>query len=205
VYTGVSIGAGEGEPDAGMLNGQQGFLSVGFSATAFFDADEGAPATLLPLTQDEYAQNLLFDGVGNFEFDNASGAVVASGALGGGEVFATPLASSAAIELYVVNEVGATVGYLIFSGSTLSPVSLTTSSPFCFAGMTGACPTPYFNQITLDFTATYQATPYTPPSGTNAIPEPSTWAMLALGFAGLGLAGWARRAGAARPPASPFA
>jgi hypothetical protein len=32
----------------------------------------------------------------------------------------------------------------------------------------------------------------------NAIPEPSTWAMLLLGFAGLGFAGY-RRAGAERP------
>jgi hypothetical protein len=198
VYSGAGLGLGEGEPDPGTLNGEHGSLSVGFSATAFFDADEGVPATLLPLTKNEYAQNLLFDGVGNFEFDNDSGAVVASGTLGGGEVFATPPASSAAIELYGVNEVGATVGYLIFSGSTLSPVSLTTSSPFCFAGMTGACPTPYFNQITLDFTATYQATPYAPAGG-KAVPEPSTWAMLLVGFAGLGYAGWrrGRRAAAA--------
>ena len=114
VYSGAGLGLGEGEPDQGTLNGDHGSLSVGFSATAFFDADEGVPATLLPPTQDEYAQNLLFDGVGNFEFDSDSGAVVASGNLGGGEVFATPLASSATIELYVVNEVGATVGYLIF-------------------------------------------------------------------------------------------
>jgi PEP-CTERM motif len=31
----------------------------------------------------------------------------------------------------------------------------------------------------------------------SSIPEPSTWAMMALGFAGLGLAGWRKTKGAA--------
>ena len=53
VYSGAGLGLGEGEPDQGTLNGDHGSLSVGFSATAFFDADEGVPATLLPPTQDE--------------------------------------------------------------------------------------------------------------------------------------------------------
>jgi unsaturated chondroitin disaccharide hydrolase len=34
---------------------------------------------------------------------------------------------------------------------------------------------------------------YTPAAGTSAVPEPSTWAMMLLGFAGLGFAGYARR------------
>jgi hypothetical protein len=202
VYSGAGLGLGEGEPDLGTLNGAPGSLSLGFSATAFFDADEGVPAT--PVGDGYDGQNLPFDGVGNFEFNSASGTV--SGNLGGGEVFAKPGASSAVIELEVANEIGATVGYLVLSGSTPSPVSLTTTTPFCFAGMTGACPTPYFNQITLDFTATYQATPYVPTSGTSAIPEPSTWVLMLLGFIGLGFTGSraSRRRGALAGPASLF-
>lgn len=37
------------------------------------------------------------------------------------------------------------------------------------------------------------------PPSSSAVPEPSTWVMLAISFAGLGLAGWVRQAnGAAR-------
>jgi PEP-CTERM motif len=34
-----------------------------------------------------------------------------------------------------------------------------------------------------------------PPVGASAVPEPSTWAMLLIGFAGLGYAGWRRSKG----------
>jgi hypothetical protein len=34
-----------------------------------------------------------------------------------------------------------------------------------------------------------------PPGGASAVPEPSTWAMLLIGFAGLGYAGWRRSKG----------
>jgi hypothetical protein len=44
VYSGASIGLGEGESDAGTISGAPGFLSLGFSASATFDADEGVPA-----------------------------------------------------------------------------------------------------------------------------------------------------------------
>jgi hypothetical protein len=60
---------------------------------------------------------------------------------------------------------------------------------YCFG------PLPYLDGFSLDWTATYQSAPYLP-AGLSAIPELPTWAMLALGFAGLSVAGWARRASA---------
>jgi hypothetical protein len=153
--------------------------------------------------------------MGSFEeVDTASGTVIADGDLVGGEIFATPGQPTAAVSFDVAAtiagpegpEVGPVVGYLVLSGATLSssPVSLTNINPLCTNDMTGACIEPYFNQFTLDFTATYQATPYAPPSG-KAVPEVSTWAMLILGFAGLGFAGRraSRRRGTRLPASLP--
>ena len=172
VYTGADIGFGEGEPVAGtitvpgMINGPPGFLSLGASA----DTDEWVEA--IPVGHGIYDQNL--QGGGLFEFENASGAVIAGGNLVGGSISATPGDSTLYIQFDVAStvetpdgpEVGPVVGYLVLLGSTSSPVSLSTINPLCSPYMMGACP--YFNHFTLDFTATYQATPYTPSSGTSA-------------------------------------
>jgi hypothetical protein len=74
-------------------------------------------------------------------------------------------------------------GYFVLQGATQFPVDLVTANPLCIAD--NPCTQPYFAIMRLDWTATYQATPYTPASGTGAMPEPSTWAMLIVGFMGL--------------------
>jgi hypothetical protein len=78
----------------------------------------------------------------------------------------------------------------VLTGTTTNPISLADGNPICIPGAPSACIEPYFNTFTLDWTATYQATPYVPTSKTSAIPEPSTWATMLLGFAGLGFVGW---------------
>ena len=40
---------------------------------------------------------------------------------------------------------------------------------------------------------------YSPAEGTSTVPEPSTWAMMLIGFAGLGFAGYRCRRRALRP------
>ena len=197
LYSGADVGFGEGEPDAGtitvpgMINGAPGFLSLGATGG-------GVGAEAFQVGDGTYDQNV---GGGLFEFDNASGAFIAGGNLVDGILSATPGASTLYIEFDIAStvetaagpEVGPVVGFLLLSGSTLSPISLLTVNTLCFPGMTGACIEPYFNPFTLDFTVTYLATPYTPPSGTSAIPEPSTWALLIVGFATVGALGALRR------------
>jgi hypothetical protein len=201
VYTGADIGSGIGEAVDGAINGAPASLSLGADG-----GGEGVQATPFPGSS-VYVQE---GGAGGFEFDDASGAFIAGDNVGGGVISATPGQSTAVISYSVYSTVetpegledGPVVGYLVLTGETQSPVSL---SQGCSPNPAGFCIAPYFNQFTLDFTATYQATPYEPPSG-KAVPELSTWAMLALGFAGLGLAGWARSAkrGALAGPGSPF-
>ena len=58
--------------------------------------------------------------------------------------------------------------------------------PVCFGAPN--CVQPYFDQFVLDWTATYQSSPFEVQG--SSVPEPSTWAMLLAGFAGLSYAGW---------------
>jgi hypothetical protein len=44
----------------------------------------------------------------------------------------------------------------------------------------------------VDIPATYALDPETIPILNPTVPEPSTWAMLLIGFAGIGFAGWRR-------------
>ena len=64
-------------------------------------------------------------------------------------------------------------GYLVLQGSTRLPVALVTTNPYCgVLGLDSSCAAePYFDPIGLDWTATYRATPYSPPLAT--APEPS--------------------------------
>jgi hypothetical protein len=48
--------------------------------------------------------------------------------------------------------------------------------------------------VTYDFTPLPGSAPPKPPPAPGAIPEPSTWAMMLIGFAGLGYAAWQRKA-----------
>jgi hypothetical protein len=140
-----------------------------------------------------YSQTL--SGSGSLTIRSTSFDQLGSGSLSGGVIYATPGASTATIVLDVNNysgvgaEGGPPTGYLVLQGATTSPVSLVTAEPcmYCFG------PLPYLGGFSLDWTVTYQSAPYVPTSS-KAVPELSTWAMLALGFAGLGLGGWARRA-----------
>ena len=138
-------------------------------------------------------------GSGNFTITDPTGFPLGQATLSGGTVYATPGASSAVIQLDVTAVTGAyfppalSTGYLVLQGATQFPVDLVTTNPLCIAD--NPCTEPYFAIMRLDWTATYQATPYVPASGTSAIPELSTWALMVLGFAGLGLAGWRRGRG----------
>jgi hypothetical protein len=141
-----------------------------------------------------YQQDL--SGSGDFTITDPAGIPLGEATLSGGTVYATPGASSAVIQLDVTAVTGAyfppalATGYLVLQGATQFPVDLVTTNPLCITD--NPCTEPYFAIMRLDWTATYQATPYTPASGTGAIPEPSTWALIAAGFAGLGFAGWRR-------------
>jgi len=63
--------------------------------------------------------------------------------------------------------------------------NLDTSTPRQQVDLTFTLPTGF---IELAWTGAY-----TPPSYVGAVPEPSTWAMMALGFAGLGFMAYRRR------------
>lgn len=173
-----------------MIGGAPGYFSLNFADSE----SDAVPSGSGGLYEEELT------GSGNFTISDAANVPIGSATLSGGIVYATPGASSAVIQLDVTSFMGtyfpqaATAGYLVLQGATQFPVDLVTTNPLCFADDTGPCTQPYFAFMRLDWTATYQATPYVPTSNTSAIPEPSTWAMLALGFAGLGLAGWRSRA-----------
>jgi hypothetical protein len=137
-------------------------------------------------------------GTGSFSLVTELYGPIANGTLSGGAIYATPGSANATIQLDVstFNALASTLsglpssGYLIVQGATLNPVSLVTSNPACSAGQPSSCVQPYFDAFTLDWTATYQATPFVPTIKTSSVPEPSTWAMMLLGFAGLGYTRW---------------
>lgn len=172
------------------LNGSYVQMSLSFTDGSFAATPTGGGA---------YSQAL--SGAGDFAFDDASFTKLGSGSLSGGAIYAKLGASTATIVLDVNNYSGAGVasgpltGYLVLQGSTEiassdgfipGPVSLVASNPGCFGGSN--CVQPYFDQFVLDWTATYQSSPYELQG--SAVPEPSTWAMLLAGFAGLSFASW---------------
>jgi hypothetical protein len=170
--------------DAGVLvTGAPGFLLFGF-------ADLTSAAMVFG--GGFYSQNLFGDG--EIEIGDASYDTIALGYMGDGVIYAAPGSSTAVVQLDVDQFGGALpgppTGYLVLKGTTTSPISLATVNPICIPGPPSACIEPYFNTFTLDWTATYQKTPYMPTSTKSAIPESSTWAMMLLGFAGLGFMGW---------------
>jgi hypothetical protein len=176
--------------DAGAaIDGGPGFFTLNFSGSAL-------PAA--PYYGSEYQQVL--QGKGYLTLDDSSYNEIASVTLNGGIAYATPGASSAVIQLDVASFAGTlpvqlSSGYLILQGSTFLPVALVETNPTCSPGQSSPCPEPYFDPFRLDWTADYQATPYAATSG--AVPEPSIWAMLIVGFVGLGFAGWRRDRGRA--------
>jgi hypothetical protein len=187
------------------LNAFGAFVEFPGGAPVTFDGVGGAPFTLelsdsssaaIAVGGGVYEQNLM--GTGSFSLVTALYDPIANGTLSGGAIYATPGSANATIQLDVsiFNALSSTLsglpssGYLIVQGATLNPVSLVMSNPACSAGQPSPCVQPYFDAFTLDWTATYQATPFVPTIKTSGVPEPSTWAMMLLGFAGLGFAGW---------------
>jgi len=173
-----------------MINGAAGYFNLSFSSLA-----SAAVPLVGGLDEEEMTGELAS---GRLSLFDASYNVLGSATVSSGVVYATPGTSSAVIDLDVTGYTGVVPGlasgYLVLSGST-APITLMTTNPACVAGAPiSACVVPYINSFNLDWTAVYQSAPYVP-TNANAIPELSTWAMLALGFAGLGFVGWRRGRG----------
>jgi PEP-CTERM motif len=167
-----------------MVGGSPADFSLNF-------ADSESNAVPTPGGDGGYQQDLT--GSGNFTITDPAGIPLGQATLSGGTVYATPGASSAVIQLDVTAVTGAyfppalSKGYLVLQGATQLPVDLVKTNPLCYAD--NPCTEPYFAIMRLDWTATYQSTPYVPASGMSTVPEPSTWTLMALGFVGLGFAG----------------
>lgn len=162
--------------------------AAGLFSLSFTDSSTAG----VPLGAGLYQQNMT--GGGSFSVTDSSYNPIVSGELGDGSVWATPGESEATVQFAVTQIDGlAASGYLVLQGSTRLPVALVTTNPYCgVLGLDSSCAAePYFDPIGLDWTATYRATPYSPPLAT--APEPSTWALMLLGFAGLSVVGWGRR------------
>ena len=172
-----------------------------------FDGVGGGPFTLelsdlssaaTALGGGVYEQNLV--GTGSFSLVTELYDPIANGTLSGGAIYATRGSANATIQLDVstFNALSSTLsglpsgGYLIVQGATTDPVSLVTSNPACYAGQPSACIQPYFDAFTLDWTATYQATPYVPTSKTSANSRALDLGDDASGLRGAGFLGLAR-------------
>jgi hypothetical protein len=165
------------------INGSPGFATLTFNGPA-------PPAVYYGGGVYEEA----LDGTGSLTLYDGTDTEIGAATLSGGAVFASRGVSSATFELNVTSFSGVLpgelpTGYLVLQGATSFPVALVTNNPTC-APQATTCAKPYFDPIRLDWTATYQATPYQPRG--SAAPEPSTWALMVAGFAGLGFMGWRR-------------
>lgn len=138
------------------IDGSLGFATLTFNGPA-------PPAVLYG--GGVYEQAL--DGTGSLTLYDGTDTEIGSATLSGGAVFATPGASTATIELDVTSFSGTlpvqlSTGYLVLEGATSFPVALVTNNPTCSLSQPTPCAEPYFDPIRLDWTATYQATPYKP-------------------------------------------
>ena len=171
------------------IDGSLGFATLTFNGPA-------PPAVLYG--GGVYEQAL--DGTGSLTLYDGTDTEIGSATLSGGAVFATPGASTATIELDSLRSPERSrcnSRWLSRSGGRdLFPGGSGHEQPNLLLIQPTPCAEPYFDPIRLDWTATYQATPYKP--GGSAAPEPSTWALMVAGFAGLGFMGWRRGRGAAR-------
>jgi hypothetical protein len=104
---------------------------------------------------------------------------------------ASNLFSAETLTFYVTNTIPFPVDELTFSNSYDAPVGPWANS------INPAGTVVNIATITLCTLSSYPCTltPYGTPGSSSAVPEPSTWAMMLLGFAGLSFVGYRRRTG----------
>jgi PEP-CTERM motif len=180
--------------DAEDVDATIGGIDVILDLQFYADSSSAIPVGGGLHSQTLYSDNSILYPDGNLSIYDSLFNPLGSGSLSSGVIYAAPGESAAAIVLDVTNYSGVGAasglpsGYLVLQGSTENPVSLVTTNSGCYIGAT--CVQPYFDQFYLDWTATYQSSPYEVQG--SAVPEPSTWAMMIVGFAGLGFIGWQR-------------
>lgn len=136
-----------------------------------------------------------YEGFGEVDFSGVAGgpSLLSSGIFDVATIFATPGASSATVQFELdpqyfqsgVLNLPQTPLYLQITGSTATPVSLVDLTP--------NLPTPtwtYNTPMTFDFSVVLTDTPFTPGGGGSGVrgaaPEPAAWALMLVGFAGMG-------------------